>query len=75
MRFLEAIESEDFDKLPGGIFTISYLKQYARAAGFPEQEILEHYRRKLELLTPPDKPDARPERNKALRVLANFQLF
>lgn len=35
-HFLQAIESEQFEKLPGGVYAISYLRQYARAAGFDE---------------------------------------
>lgn len=35
---LRAIEAEDFSVLPGGVFTISFVKQYARAVGAdPEQ--------------------------------------
>ena len=34
LRFLRAIEDEEFDKLPGGIFTTSYLRQYAAAVWF-----------------------------------------
>jgi cytoskeletal protein RodZ len=39
-RFLLAIEDERFEDLPGGVFTISYLKQYAAATGFDEAELL-----------------------------------
>ena len=41
--FLEAIVREDFDKLPGGIFDRSYIRQYAVAAGVDENEILRRY--------------------------------
>src|SRR5579871_4187073 len=44
LRFLRAIEAEEFEKLPGGIFTTSYLRQYAAAIGFNEAELLAHYR-------------------------------
>ena len=43
LRFLRAIEAEEFDQLPGGIFTTSYLRQYAAAIGFDEAELLAHY--------------------------------
>ena len=43
VRQLEAIESGDFLKLPGGIYNISYIKQYARAIGFDETELLASY--------------------------------
>src|ERR1017187_709592 len=33
IRFLRAIEDEEFEKLPGGIFNTSYLRQYAPALG------------------------------------------
>jgi cytoskeletal protein RodZ len=42
-RFLLAIEAGDFDQLPGGIFNTSYLKQYARAIDFDEDDLLEYY--------------------------------
>ena len=40
-RFLEAIESGAYGQLPGGIFTTSYIKQYAATIGFDCTEILE----------------------------------
>lgn len=43
MRFLRAIEDEEFEKLPGGIFSTSYLRQYASEIGFDESELLGHY--------------------------------
>jgi cytoskeletal protein RodZ len=47
LRFLRAIEEEEFDKLPGGIFNTSYLRQYAVAVGYDEAELLAHYERKI----------------------------
>src|SRR5262245_24460101 len=32
-RLLEAIEEEKFERLPGGVFTKSFVRQYARALG------------------------------------------
>src|SRR5262244_260318 len=43
LRFLRAIEAEEFEKLPGGIFTTSYLRQYAAAIGYGESKLLAHY--------------------------------
>ncbi|MGH9667045.1 MAG: helix-turn-helix domain-containing protein, partial [Bryobacteraceae bacterium] len=43
IRFLRAIEDEDFEKLPGGIFNTSYLRQYAAAIGFDESDLLAQY--------------------------------
>ena len=45
MRFLRAIEEEEFDKLPGGIFNTSYLRQYAAATGIEESSLLAYYDR------------------------------
>ncbi len=38
VRLLEALEDERFDVLPGGVFTISFVRQYARLVGLDEQE-------------------------------------
>jgi cytoskeletal protein RodZ len=45
IRQLEAIESGDFRKLPGGIYNTSYIRQYARAIDFDEDDILAYYHR------------------------------
>jgi transcriptional regulator with XRE-family HTH domain len=45
-RFLRAIENEEFDKLPGGIFTTSYLRQYAAAIGYDQDALLAYYNSK-----------------------------
>jgi cytoskeletal protein RodZ len=42
-RYLEAIEQGKFDRLPGGIYTTSYLRQYARAINYPESELIAFY--------------------------------
>ena len=44
--YLRAIESEEFDKLPGGVFNTNYIRQYASAIGFSEDELLALYRSK-----------------------------
>ena len=46
IRFLRAIEDEEFHLLPGGIFNTSYLKQYASATGFDEAKLIALYERK-----------------------------
>ena len=43
VRYLEAIESGQFDKLPGGFYSVSYIRQYARAIEIGEAELLERY--------------------------------
>ena len=53
LHFLRAIEAEEFAKLPGGVYNTSYIRQYARAIGYDEAELLRHYH----CLTPPKPPD------------------
>jgi cytoskeletal protein RodZ len=43
--FLRAVESEEYAKLPGGIYDRSYLRQYAAAVGSDEDELLARYER------------------------------
>jgi cytoskeletal protein RodZ len=43
VRALQAIEDGDFKKLPGGIYSTSYIRQYARAIDFDETELLATY--------------------------------
>lgn len=52
IRFLRAIEEEEFEKLPGGIFNTSYLKQYASATGFEITELLSYYNRLVNPVAP-----------------------
>ena len=47
--YLNAIESEDFAKLPSGVYATSYIRQYARAIGFSEAELLAQYQALKEL--------------------------
>ena len=54
-RFLEAIEAGQFDKLPGGVFTRSFIVQYARLLGIDEEEIAGELRRTLD--PPPEVPE------------------
>jgi cytoskeletal protein RodZ len=43
VHYLEGIEQGQFTRLPGGIYNTSYIRQYARAIGFPEDDLLEVY--------------------------------
>lgn len=54
LRFLEAIEFEQFEVLPGGIFGTSYIRQYAAAIGIDPAPLLDLYRRKLGLTPSPE---------------------
>lgn len=42
-RFLRAIECEEFEKLPGGVFNTNYIRQYAAAIGVPQDKLLARY--------------------------------
>ena len=45
VRYLEAIEHEQFGSLPGGIYNTSYIRQYAKAIEVNAESILERYLR------------------------------
>jgi cytoskeletal protein RodZ len=45
IRYLEAIEANDYKRLPGGIFNRSFIKAYAKQIGFDEKEAIEGYLR------------------------------
>src|SRR5580765_4927172 len=47
MRYLEAIETDDYQRLPGGIFNRSFIRAYAKFVGYDEHEALEDYARTL----------------------------
>ena len=38
VRQLEALEREQFDELPGGVFRVSFVRQFARCVGADEEE-------------------------------------
>ncbi len=48
IRFLRAIEDEEFEKLPGGVYDRSYIRQYAAAIEFDEAKLLAFYTRLTE---------------------------
>jgi cytoskeletal protein RodZ len=41
--YLRAIERMDFSSLPGGVYNTSYIRQYARAVGVDEGEMVAAY--------------------------------
>jgi cytoskeleton protein RodZ len=43
IRSLKAIEAGEFQKLPGGVYSTSYIRQYARAIEFDESRLLTVY--------------------------------
>jgi len=65
-RFLRAIEDEQFDQLPGGIFSTSYLRQYAAAIGYDEESLVAYYVQKV---NPPAVMAKGPRRDTSSRKL------
>ena len=47
MRYLEAIENDDYRHLPGGIFNRSFIRAYAKFIGYDEHEAMEDYARAM----------------------------
>jgi cytoskeleton protein RodZ len=47
-KFLEAIETGQFDKLPGGVFTKSFVRQYALLLGLDAEDLAGQVQRVLE---------------------------
>ena len=45
IHYLEAIETNDYKRLPGGIFNRSFVKAYARCVGYDEKAAVEAYSR------------------------------
>ena len=43
LRFLDAIEREEFNILPGGIFSRSFIRSYARYLGLDEERVVAEY--------------------------------
>ena len=67
-RFLDAIETGEYDKLPGGVFTKSFVRQYARLLGLDEEDLAGQVQRVLE--PPPDVPQlaSRPKADSVFHV-------
>jgi cytoskeleton protein RodZ len=62
-RFLEAIEQENFERLPAGMFAKSFVRQYARLLGLDEEEAANEVERALAppLVVPQFAAGAQPE--------------
>jgi cytoskeleton protein RodZ len=55
VRTLELIETNQFEKLPGGVFARSFVRQYARAVGLDAEETVAELE---QMLAPKPEPDA-----------------
>jgi cytoskeleton protein RodZ len=65
-RFLTALEEEQFDQLPGGIFNKGFVKAYARYLGIDEGQAVADY----VTASGTSLPEATPEESPELAVLA-----
>jgi cytoskeletal protein RodZ len=65
MRYLEAIEVDDYRRLPGGIFNRSFIRAYAKFVGYDEDQAIDEYGRTLRELGGPDE-EAEPKTFKSL---------
>lgn len=54
MRALKAMEDDQFEKLPGGIFTRSFIRTYAKYLGLDEEKIMAEF----QLVAPPSAQQA-----------------
>lgn len=62
--YVRAIEKGEFEKLPGGIYSISYIRQYARMIDFDEDELLRLLEAKTGIIVHPPEPE--PVQGKSL---------
>ncbi len=58
VSYLQAIEDGEFARLPGGVYNVSYLRQYARAIDYNESELVEQYYQEMAIV--PDPPSSQP---------------
>src|SRR3977135_2399566 len=65
IRYLEAIEADDYRRLPGGIFNRSFIRAYAKFVGYDENQAIDEYGRTLRELGGPDE-EAEPKTFKSL---------
>lgn len=66
-RFLRALEEEQFDQLPGGIFNKSFVRAYARHLGIDEAQAVADFT----LASGASLPESKPEETSELAVLAS----
>ena len=68
VRSLRAIEGGEFDKLPGGIYSTNYIRQYARLVDADETELLDEYYAKMGIPAPNGVAHAEPDRKPITRL-------
>jgi cytoskeleton protein RodZ len=76
LRFLEAIESEHFEKLPGRLFAKNFVRQYARMVDLDENNLVAQLQRMLDPTPELSKPSVarvRPAAELSLRRPRRWQ--
>src|SRR4051794_28845558 len=59
-RFLDAIESDQYDRLPGGVFARAFVRQYAKLVGLDAEELASQVQRAIDPPAPSSTEQARP---------------
>jgi cytoskeleton protein RodZ len=60
LHLLEAIEADQFDRLPGGVFARNFVRQYAQMLELDDEAMIAAFRHQFE--APPEPPPSEPER-------------
>lgn len=48
VHYLRAIETEEFTKLPAGVYATSYIRQYAQRIGYGQTALLDQYHARIQ---------------------------
>ncbi len=62
LRYLGAIENEEWDVLPGGVYTRGFIRTYASFLGLDGERLVEEYRQEVERWHRGTAEEARPSR-------------
>lgn len=74
-HFLRAMEENRFDRLPGGLFTRSFVRQYTRTLGLDENEVVASFKQQFEEPPLPLPVLPRPSRSHVPQLPALGWLF
>jgi len=72
-QYIEAIDAREYTRLPGGVFNVNYVRQYAEGIGYPPLALLADYRQAMDALLPPPSPPT-PRTQSAVRVRPHIWL-